>query len=187
MPITYYGIGALFQFILICMIRFAYRIIVVERRKNSRKKADALVVGGGDEAHYVLRLLNSGLIYRPVAIVDKENTGRMVDGLPVYRSIPAALDSHSVDCVFLASTSVSKEEKEEIHEICGKKNIPLRDYTNFFTYTEENDSFYDAREMIQGPEGEHFISFSPPDIGDSEISDGHAFRLDYHRPENQTA
>ena len=171
MPITYYGIGALFQFILICLIRFAYRIIVVERRKNSRKKADALVVGGGDEAHYILRLLNSGLIYRPVAIVDRENTGRMMDGLPVYRSIHAALDSHKVDCVFLASTSISAEEKEEIHESCGKKNITLRDYTNFFTYTEENGSYYDARELIQGPEGEHFISFSPPDIGDSEISE----------------
>ena len=171
MPITYYGIGALFQFIMICLIRFSYRIIVVERRKNSRKKADALVVGGGDEAHYVLRLLNNGLIYRPVCIVDKENTGRMMDGLPVYRSIHAALDSHQVDCVFIANTSLSGEDKEEIHAICEKRNITLRDYTNFFTYTQENDTFYDARELIQGPEGEHFISFSPPDISDSEISE----------------
>ena len=171
MPITYYAIGALFQFILICLIRFAYRIIVVEQRKNSKKKADAMVVGGGDEAHYVIRLLNNGLIYRPVCVVDKENTGRMVDGLPVYHTINAALDSHKADCVFIASTTLSNEEKEEIHQICEKQNITVRDYTNFFTYTEENDSFYDARELIQGPEGEHFISFSPPDITDSEISE----------------
>ncbi len=171
MPITYYAIGALFQFIMICLIRFAYRIIVVEQRKNSKKKADALIVGGGDEAHYIIRLLNSGLIYRPVCIVDKENTGRMVDGLPVYHTINAALDSHKADCVFIASTTLSNEEKEEIHQICEKQNVTVRDYTNFFTYTEENDSFYDARELIQGPEGEHFISFSPPDITDSEISE----------------
>lgn len=171
MPITYYAIGALFQFILICLIRFAYRIIVVEQRKNSKKKSDALVVGGGDEAHYVIRLLNSGLIYRPVCVVDKENTGRMVDGLPVYHTINAALDSHKADCVFIASTALTNEEKEEIHGVCEKLNITVRDYTNFFTYTEENDSFYDARELIQGPEGERFISFSPPDITDSEISE----------------
>ena len=105
-------------------------------RVRGTKKADAMVVGGGDEAHYVIRLLNNGLIYRPVCVVDKENTGRMVDGLPVYHTINAALDSHKADCVFIASTTLSNEEKEEIHQICEKQNITVRDYTNFFTYTE---------------------------------------------------
>lgn len=172
MPVTYYGIGALFQFIMISLIRFAYRIIVVEQRKNARKKADALVVGGGDEAHYILRLLNSGLIYRPVGIVDKKSTGRMMDGLPVYLSIHAALDSHKVDCVFIADSEIDTEDKEEIHAVCERRNIILRDYTSFFTYTGENDSFYDVQEVIQGAQSDkHVISFSPPDIGDSEISE----------------
>ena len=172
MPVTYYGIGALFQFIMISLIRFAYRIIVVEQRKNARKKADALVVGGGDEAHYILRLLNSGLIYRPVGIVDKNSTGRMMDGLPVYRSLHAALDSHKVDCVFIADSEIDTKDKEEIHAVCERRNIILRDYTSFFTYTGENDSFYDVQEVIQGAQSDkHVISFSPPDIGDSEISE----------------
>ena len=172
MPITYYGIGALFQFIFISLIRFAYRIIVVEQRKNSRKKADALVVGAGEEAHYILRLLNSGLIYRPVCIVDKSSTGRMMDGLPVYLSLHAALDSHKVDCVFIADSEMNAEDKEEIHSICEKRSINLRDYTSFFTYTGENDSFYDVQEVIQGAQGDkHVISFSPPDITDSEIGE----------------
>lgn len=172
MPITYYGIGALFQFILISIIRFAYRIVIVEQRKSSRKKADALVVGGGDEAHYVLRLLNSGLIYRPVCVVDKESTGRMMDGLPVYISLAAALDNHKVDCVFIADSTISGKDKQTIHKLCENRNITLRDYTNFFTYTDENDTYYDAREIMQGAEGENrFIPFSPPDIGDSEIGE----------------
>ena len=172
MPITYYGIGALFQFIMIALIRFAYRIIIVEQRKASKKKADAIVVGSGDEAHYVLRLLNSGLIYRPVCIVDKNGTGRMMDGLPVYLSIFAALDSHRADCVFIADSEMSKEDKEEIHTICEKNKITIRDYTSFFTYTGEEGSFYDAREVLQdADDSKHFISFSPPDIGDAEIGE----------------
>ncbi len=172
MPITYYAIGALFQFIMIALIRFAYRIIIVEQRKASKKKADALVVGGGDEAHYILRLLNTGLIYRPVAIVDKNSTGRMMDGLPVYVSLYAALDSHQVDCVFIADSSISNKDKEELHAICEKNKITIRDYTSFFTYTGEEGSFYDAREVLQdADDSKHFISFSPPDIGDAEIGE----------------
>ena len=157
---------------MIALIRFAYRIIIVEQRKASKKKADALVVGGGDEAHYILRLLNTGLIYRPVAIVDKNSTGRMMDGLPVYVSLYAALDSHQADCVFIADSSISSKDKEEIHAICEKNKITIRDYTSFFTYTGEEGSFYDAREVLQdADDSKHFISFSPPDIGDSEISE----------------
>ena len=171
MPITFYVIGAALQFTFITITRYAYRLILIEKNKITKKKADALVIGSGEEAHYVLRLLNSGLIYRPVCIVDKDMTVRIMDGLPVYHTIHAALDGHKVDCVFIANTSLSNEDKEEIHRICEKQNISIRDYTNFFSYTGENDTFYDARELIQGPQGEHFIPFSPPDITDSEISE----------------
>lgn len=169
MPLTFYVIGGTLQFAFVAMIRFAYRIIIVERNQISKKKADALVVGNGEEAHYILRLLTSGLIYRPVCIVDEESTGRLIGGLPVYATIADALESHRVDCAFIANSKLSNKEKQEIHKICEKKDITLRDYTNFFTYTDENDSFYDVREVMQGEK--HFISFSPPDIGDSEISE----------------
>lgn len=172
MPISFYSIGGALQFIFVAVIRFAYRIVIVERNRITKKKADALVVGSGEEAHYILRLLNNGLIYRPVCIVDKDSTGRMMDGLPVYQKIEDAFDGHRVDCVFLADSQMNNKDKESIHAICEKNNITLRDYTSFFTYTGEEGSYYDVREVIQGQEGgKRFISFSPPDIGDSEISE----------------
>ena len=172
MPLTFYSIGGALQFIFVAAIRFAYRIIIVERNRISKKKADALVIGSGEEAHYILRLLNNGLIYRPVCVVDRENTGRMMDGLPVYAMLADALDKHRVDCIFLADSQMSNKEKEAIHEFCTKKNITIRDYTSFFTYTGEEGSFYDAREVLQDvDDSKHFISFSPPDIGDAEIGE----------------
>ncbi len=172
MPLTFYFIGAALQFTFITIIRFAYRIVIVERRRISKKEADALVVGGGEECHYIVRLLNNGLTYRPVCVVDKNSIGRMMDGLPVYETLSDAIERHDIDCVFIADLDMSMEEKESIHMICGQRNIPLRDYTSFFTYTGENDSFYDLREVIQGPQNDkHIISFSPPDISDSEISE----------------
>lgn len=172
MPITYYVLGALFQFLLITCIRFAYRIFIVERRKLSAKKADALVVGSGEECHYLLRLLNSGLIYRPVCVVDSKSDVRSMDGLPVYQSLQNALDRHRVECVFIADSKMDMDDKKSIHEICNEKNIALRDYTSFFTYAEDSDSYYGMQEFASGPKIEsNTIPFSPPDIGDAEINE----------------
>ena len=66
MPLTFYFIGAALQFAFVAITRFAYRIFIVERNRITKKKADAVVIGSGEEAHYILRLLNNGLIYRPV-------------------------------------------------------------------------------------------------------------------------
>ena len=160
MPLTFYSIGGALQFLFVAAIRFAYRIIIVERNRISKKKADALVIGSGEEAHYILRLLNNGLIYRPLCVVDHNNTGRMMDGLPVYAMLVDALDKHRVDCVFLADSQMSNKEKEAVHALCEKKNITIRDYTSFFTYTGEEGSFYDAREVLQdADDSKHFISF----------------------------
>ena len=172
MPITYYVLGALFQFLMIAAIRFAYRIFIIERRKLSVKQADALIVGRGEECHYLLRLLNSGLIYRPVGVVDRNTDVRSMDGLPVYQSLQNALESHEVDCVFIADSKMSMDEKKPIHEICKEKDITLRDYTSFFTYSEDSDSYYGAQEFIPSPKSDSsMIPFSPPDIGDSEINE----------------
>ncbi len=172
MPITYYIIGALLQFLLILLIRFANRLIVVERRKLSAQKEDALIIGGGDEAHSLQNLLDYGLKYRPVCFVDEKNVGRTITGLPAYRTLEEALELHEVGCVFISDVEMNADRKAEIQEICKQKNVLVRDYTNFFAYSNENDSFSSVLSTISRPvEGEHVISFSPPDIGDGEIEE----------------
>ena len=172
MPLTFYFIGAALQFAFIAIIRFAYRIIIVERRRISKKQANALVIGGGEESHYILRLLNNGLTYRPVCVVDKNTIGRLMDGLPVYNTLNEALAGHEVNNVFLADTTLTAKEKDEIYDLCKSKGLPIRDYTNFFSFAAENDPFYGVQEVIPGAEGEkRFIPFSPPDISNSEVSE----------------
>ncbi len=172
MPLTFYFIGAALQFAFIVIIRFAYRIIIVERRRISKKQANALVIGGGEECHYILRLLNNGLTYRPVCVVDKNTEGRLMDGLPVYKTLNEALAGHEVNNVFLADTTLTAKEKDSVYELCKDKGLPIRDYTNFFSFAAENDPFYGAQEVIPGTGGESkFIPFSPPDISSSEVSE----------------
>ena len=174
MPLTFYFIGATLQFIFVALTRFAHRIILVERNRITQKKDEALIIGGGEEGHYVRRLLNNGMAYRPVCIVDRNSTGRLIDGLPVYDTLPDALEYHDVECVFIADSSIGKDEKVRIYDYCEKKNITIRDYTSFFTFPGESDSFYGTQEIFrqQGAQGDkRIIPFSPPDISDSEVSE----------------
>ena len=172
MPRSYYIIGGLFQFLMILVIRFAYRIAVVERRKLTEKQADALIVGGGEEAHSLRKILDAGVTYRPICFVDKRTDGRIMDGLPVYRKIEEALEVRPVECVFIADLSLDPVEKDALRAICEQRKITLRDYTRFFLYTGETDSFSGLRDAVSGPKnGQHVIPFSPPDIGDSEIGE----------------
>ena len=172
MPLTFYFIGAALQFSFIVIIRFAYRIIIVERRRISKKQANAAVVGSGEECHYILRLLNNGLTYRPVCVIDRSSVGRLMDGLPVYNTLHEALAAHEVNNVFLADTTLTAKEKDEIYDLCKERNLPIRDYTNFFSFQAENDPFYGVQDVIPGSESENrFIPFSPPDISSSEVSE----------------
>ena len=51
MPITYYFIGTILQFILILIVRFAYRFILLERSRRtvarSKKASRVMLVGAG--------------------------------------------------------------------------------------------------------------------------------------------
>ena len=60
MPIAYYIIGAILQACFIIAIRFAYRIIVLERnRKYNRKQSsvNAMIVGVGEVGRRVIKYL----------------------------------------------------------------------------------------------------------------------------------
>ncbi len=172
MPISYYVTGALFQFILIAFIRFAYRFFVVERRKLSKKQMDALIFGGGEEAFSVHKILDASITYRPVCFVYGKSTSRIMDGLPVYQTIEEALEQHEVSCLFITDTGLTAKDKEKIREICNQRYISIRDYSNFFSYSGEIDTYYGTMSVIVKPQdGKRVIPFSPPDIGDSEIGE----------------
>ena len=172
MPISYYIAGAIFQFLLVSATRFAYRIVIVERRKLSSKQADALIIGGGEEAHAVHKILDSGITYRPIAFVHSNGKGRIMDGLPVYNTIEEAIKNREPACVFIANTKLNAEDKEKIRAVCKQNNIEVKDYTNFFSNTYDSDALLGTLNTLsRSKDGKHTIPFSPPDIGDAEIGE----------------
>ena len=133
MPITYYAIGAVLQFIFIAAIRFGYRIFLVEKKKlTCTERIPALVIGSGDLRRKVINHLEDGGSYHPVAIVGSD-AGRMLNGTPViaFSFLASALDEKKIKAVFIADPSITAENRKEMQRIVAEKEISIQDYTGY--------------------------------------------------------
>lgn len=178
MPVTYYVIGAAIQLASVAFIRFAYRLAVLEKRQITKSKAiNAMVIGTKENGCQTIKLLNIGVRYRPVAVigVDDKDAGKLIDGIPVYgrSEFERVISKHNIKAVFLADSSIDKEHRKKIMKFCKEKEIEFRDYTAFFSYKGDYDSFneYISTQRNQDLDDKKSIPFSPPDISDAEITE----------------
>jgi len=178
MPISYYVMGAAMQMAAVGFIRFAYRLAVLEKRQIGKAKAiNALVIGTKENGSQTIKLLNIGIQYRPVAIIDSsnKNAGMMMDGIPVYGSddFASVVTKNKIKAVFLADATVDKEHRKAIIRFCKDNKLQFRDYSSFFSYQGDVDSFNEFVNLQRSQEldDKKFIPFSPPDISESEIAE----------------
>lgn len=178
MPFIYYSLGIVLQFLFVTAIRFSYRIIVIEKRRNSNKAGNALVIGIGELGRQTAQVLQEGVYFNVGCVVDVENksSGKFIDGIPIYGKdqFEEALSRHDITCVFLAEPGMMAETRRKIKDICSENNIEFRDYTSFFDFVGESDQFSEMQRVVNGPEhesGKKSIPFSPPDISESEIGE----------------
>ena len=178
MPITYYIIGAILQFLFITLIRFGYRIWLVEKKKiaGSRKSGSpAMVIGAGEAARRMVMDLDNSDAYRPVCILDSKGGtyGRMMDGIPVYGGIdrlPNVISQYDIKHIFIADPLLQPDLKSEIEKICRDKDIELQDY-GYSIYLSGNEELEETHEVVAEPAKKKVIPFSPPDISESEIGE----------------
>ena len=133
MPISYYLIGAILQFILIVGIRFAYRFILLlraSRRKDTRDRV--LLVGAGSAGQIILRDIQrtGGVKEKVVCIIDDNPNkwNREVEGVPVVggrESIPEAVREFDVDKIYVAIPSASAAERRDILDICKETDCEM--------------------------------------------------------------
>ena len=129
MPISYYVIGAILQFAMIAMIRFGYRILMVEKRKVSGRKVStvpAMIIGAGETARKAIAHMDE-TPYRAMMAVDAKSAGRSLNGIPVIADYEKALAS--VKAVFIADRKLTPERRKEIRRRCEEEGIEVQDYT----------------------------------------------------------
>lgn len=162
MPITYYALGAAFQFVLITGSRFSYRLLTMERERFSLVKrhdvVKLLVVGLGESSRTVIKHLEQDpdSMAKPVCVIDVGNTafkGTMV-GVPVMGGadkIPHAIQKYRVDRVLVADTLVSAEERRAIKEMCRKLDVPVQDFSGYFQSAPTRIPLKFLLEYVEGP------------------------------------
>ena len=137
MPISYYIMGAVFQFVFITTIRFSYRFILLLR--STRGKTDAsriMLVGAGAAGQMLLRDLRRTKFVKEqvVCFIDdnRNKWNRDVDGVLVAggrESIVDIVAKLDIDKIYIALPSISAKERKKIIEICRQtdceiKNLP---------------------------------------------------------------
>lgn len=142
MPITYYVLGALIQFLLIAGSRFSYRLISAEKvaaLKGRRAELNVMIVGVGETARIVRKRIDSDHTNaaNPVCMFTSTSdySGGRMDGLPVVSGVDKLKDhikKYGVECVILADSMMTAKARKEIKDICEEVDVGVQDFSGYF-------------------------------------------------------
>ena len=149
MPITYYVIGAIIQFLLTVLVRFAYRFLILLRSKETKKTTQSrvMLIGAGEAGQMLLRELHGpGDSNERVCCIIDDNQGkwgRFIDGVPIVGGrddIFLNVEKYKIEKIYLAVPSITQEERRDILNICKETNCELKSLPSAFRYASSTDS-----------------------------------------------
>lgn len=139
MPISYYIMGAIFQALLITVVRFSYRFVLLLRASKDKKSYNSVIlIGAGSAGQLILRDIrrsslvdnHSAMEERVVAFIDdnRNKWGRDIDGVPVVGGRESIIETArrlDVDKIYIALPSVSAKERKKIIDICRETDCEI--------------------------------------------------------------
>lgn len=148
MPVSYWVIGILLQFILTLGVRFAYRFILLLRssmKSSAEKGPKVMLVGAGEAGQMILRdIRHAKEVNEQVCCFIDDNPnkwGRYIDGVPVYGgrdSILEAAKKFEIDKIYVTLPSASPADRREILNICSATDCQVMNLPGMFQlYTGE--------------------------------------------------
>ena len=136
MPVSYYIVGALIQFLLLLAIRFSYRLVLLLRNRRSGEATGGsriMLIGAGAAGEMILRDMNHavGRSGKVVCIIDDNPNkwNRYINNVPVVGGrydIISNVEKYNIDKIFIAIPSASTAQRREILEICKETNCELK-------------------------------------------------------------
>ena len=133
MPLAYYFLGPMIQFVLITAVRFSYRFILLLRSAKSKTAIKSCAVYGAGSAGQLLSRdikRTKEMEEQLVAIFDdnKNKWGRDIDGVPVVGgrdSVEEVVRRMSIDKIYIALPSISAKERKKIIDICRETDCEI--------------------------------------------------------------
>ena len=149
MPITYYAIGIIIQFLLTVFVRFAYRFVLLLRSKEVKNvvRSRVMIIGAGEAGQMLLRDMQGTRDSDSQVcciIDDNPNTwGRFIDGVPIVGGrddIFLNVEKYKIEKIYLAVPSISTEQRRDILNICKETKCELKILPSAFRFASSNAS-----------------------------------------------
>lgn len=137
MPISYYFIGTLLQFITIIGIRFSYRFVLLMRKYNlnhsKERDVNVMIIGAGQAGQVIIRevLRDEKSKYNIKCIIDDNDNkwNRYIDGIPIVggrEDILFNCEKFDIKEILFAIPSATAEAKRDILNICQETNCKVK-------------------------------------------------------------
>ena len=156
MPISYYVLGAVFQFGMVLAIRFSYRLVnmIRTRHRGAAQGRRVMLIGAGQAGQMILRdmLCSSEVKESVVCIIDdnKNKWGRTVEGITVVggrEDILANVEKYKVEKIYVAIPSATRQELRDILDICKESGCELKTLPGMYQLINGEVSLADMKEV----------------------------------------
>ena len=159
MPISYYVIGTVLQFLLLTFVRFSYRFVSMERRKNERLSlalmtSRVMLIGAGSAGQMILRdLQNSKDATEYVCCIiddDKKKQGRLLEGVPIVggrEDILLNVKKYKVEKIYLTMPGATAEQRRDILNICKETTCQLKSLPSIAEMVSADVGMHTMREV----------------------------------------
>ena len=190
MPLTYYALGAVFQYFFISIIRLGSRIYSMEKAKVIRHMSPAenvMIIGSSWNVKNLMNFLENDQErnLKPVCIIDDsqhKQIGKLMNGVPIIggpEMLEKGIEKYKIRNIYIANPLLDNTLRNKLEEVCKERYLNLRDYAGYIAALNNDiqpNSADALLRMVQPPikvqeDGKRLIPFSPPDISEKEIGE----------------
>ena len=143
MPISYYIMGPMLQFLFMTAIRFSYRFVLLLR--NERAAAESygrvMIIGAGNAGQAISRDVRRSkeINDKVMCFIDDDPNkwNRYIDGVPIVGgrdSILEAVDKYQIQKIYLAMPSATAEQRRDILNICKETSCELKNLPGMYQF-----------------------------------------------------
>lgn len=176
MPETYYVLGFVIQVALIVLVRFAYRLYLLERNTAEAKRkasTNVMVIGIGGVGQFAWNQIEQDGSMKVACVVssNEEWPNQYLNGVPVIsglNNLEQVVEKKKIRYVIIADETLAEEDNKKIRSICDNKNIEVQDFIEFLQSSNDAEA---PIAVVDNTDGHRVIPFSPPDITDAEIDE----------------
>ncbi len=150
MPVSYYFLGAILQFVLVLGVRCMRRIVLlvrasVDRKESTLRAKRCLLIGAGAAGQMLLHDMHrvSKADERVLCIIDDDpnKQGRFVEGIKIVggrEDILSAVAKYRIEMIIFAIPSATSEQRRDILNICQETGCELKSLPTLFELADIN-------------------------------------------------